>query len=1323
MARQCLWLLVLVIGCEDTQRGDGGDADADAGESVGDSTGPDAVVDAVVDAARDAALPEDAAPLADVAPPVDAERLVDAGPDLTRPDLAVDAQPDAERDAQTVDGAAPPVDAAPEPDAVVDAAIPPGHGRINEVQCRGEEWVEVLFGEVAVEEGWVLTDRLDDPAREFVFRAAANAFLVLDTLPFGVGCEAESLYLVDPDGTVLDTIEVQPHPLQASWGRLPDEVGDFGPTEPTPGRGNAALRPDPLRLNEVRCAGQEWVEIHNPTEEALDLEGAAVSDATGRYELGPAVIEAGGFLRVPAAGIELPFGIACEGDRVQLWGVDGGLVDQVELEAPPPGATWGRLPDGVGDWQATAATPSAPNTALQDFSVVFNEVHCRDEWVELHNTGAEGLDLAGWRLTDRPEDPARHRGLAGALEAGGFVRVGDLPFGIGCGSDHLVLMAPSGQWVDEVEVGEPPRGASEGRLPDGAGPWETTRPTPGASNQALGNVDLRINEVDCQGSEWVELLNVGDAPADLSEWRLTQDPETGGHRLEGLVQPGELAVVEQQGANQDGFEFAIACGRDTLYLHRPDDTIADQIQAPREPPAFTWGRLPDGGDWARTTPTKGEPNGVFDDAAAVLFRPMHVTSVDITAPEASLAALRAAPRVLVPGQAVITIDGVATEPLPIGFRIKGRAGSFRQIDQKPALKVKFNFNMPGGRFLGLKRLTLNNQVQDPSTINEFTAYSIFRALGVAAPRVGYAFVTLNGLDYGLYAQIESPDDIFMDRWFASTVHLFEGAYGQDFFVGQINNLQVDIGDPEDRSSLARITDLLDAPPEEGFFIATAEIIDWPQVITAMATEVYIGHWDGYAPTRNNYYFHFDAEGVLRLMPWGTDQTFSSQLDFHGGRGRLMEACQQDHDCRAIYDQTMRLVRDTVVGLNLPPQIREVAEVIRPFSLRDPRRAYDLNGIAQRQQRTIDFLTQRAQRAQELLGCLEGPDADSDNDGFLCDADCNNNDPLTFPGAPEICGDNIDQDCNGRADDGFDCPDCLERVRGTRSYYVCPTPRTYDEAGPHCAEIGAERVVIDSAGEARWLSETAHRLRRQDYWLGLDDRAEEGSFVWDDGSPLGEHRFAQGQPDNGGEADCAHVLGGRDDWADRPCGHRIGVLCEAPCVPGTDRDQDGAEDCGQDCNDEDPNVHPDAEELCDGIDNNCNGVIDELGECICVPVDREGRSYHICTQPLAYLDGREACRSLGQDLAIINDADEDAFLYQRAIATRRLDYWFGFDDIAEEGTFTWSDGSVGGYDNWNGNEPNNAGGNEDCAHMWANGGRWNDLPCDRRLGFICEEVDE
>src|SRR6185369_9732681 len=49
-----------------------------------------------------------------------------------------------------------------------------------------------------------------------------------------------------------------------------------------------------------------------------------------------------------------------------------------------------------------------------------------------------------------------------------------------------------------------------------------------------------------------------------------------------------------------------------------------------------------------------------------------------------------------------------------------------------------------------------------------------------------------------------------------------------------------------------------------------------------------------------------------------------------------------------------------------------------------------------------------------------PEGDYDHDGFkVKDGDCNDLDPKTYPGAPEICGDHVDQDCNKAIDEYCD----------------------------------------------------------------------------------------------------------------------------------------------------------------------------------------------------------------------------------------------------------------------------------------------------------------
>ena len=51
-------------------------------------------------------------------------------------------------------------------------------------------------------------------------------------------------------------------------------------------------------------------------------------------------------------------------------------------------------------------------------------------------------------------------------------------------------------------------------------------------------------------------------------------------------------------------------------------------------------------------------------------------------------------------------------------------------------------------------------------------------------------------------------------------------------------------------------------------------------------------------------------------------------------------------------------------------------------------------------------------------CKEGSICiDSDNDGYCAENDCNDGDPSIHPDNKEICGDSIDQNCNGQTDEG------------------------------------------------------------------------------------------------------------------------------------------------------------------------------------------------------------------------------------------------------------------------------------------------------------------
>ncbi len=848
-----------------------------------------------------------------------------------------------------------------------------------------------------------------------------------------------------------------------------------------------------------------------------------------------------------------------------------------------------------------------------------------------------------------------------------------------------------------------------------------------AEDEVLEPAVLRValNEVSCQGDEWIEIINLGEGVAELSGWSVTDEgAEPRPFALDGVVLgPGEVALIAQQTRRQDGFTFAIGCGDDAVRLIDAQGAAVDGVEVPVRPPAFAWGRLPDGvGAWGEVTPTPGGLNRPPEAPGGSLFDPQSVVTIDLTIAPEMLARLGEEPREYVPASFQLTDAEGQGEQVVIEVRLKGRAGSFRPLEEKSAFKVKFNLE-DGQRFRGLKLMTLNNMVQDHSRIHEWLAYTLFRGVGVPVPRVGYALVRVNGEEYGLYSNIEAMDDVFLDRHFDSTGHLYEGAYGQDLFADHIDHLEVDEGDAGDRGDLEALVELLDRPPSEGFYEATQALIDWPEVLKVMAVEVYIGHWDGYAPSRNNFFLHTDQSGVLSLLPWGTDQTFrdhlSLNLESSDRRGRLFGACMADRGCIQAYNATLMRVFEFVEGMDAEAQVRAQQEVLRPWVALGTRGGPGEEEVAHEVDRTLEFLVRRQEDLTIYAECLLGPNPDPDGDGFACTADCDNSDSAIYPGAQDICQDEVDQDCNGRVDDGAGCPECHERLLGPHRYLVCTQHRDRDAAREVCRLEGAELVVLGSPGEARWMGEVAASIWPQSYWVGLDDSEEEGSFVWLDGSALTYEDFWNGgEPNDYGDGeDCVQLLdNGR--WNDIPCSAGSAVLCEAVCEEGLDEDGDGALRCGDDCDDGDPAVHPGAREICrDGVDQDCNGVVDDGGCVSCQEVEGQEGLYSFCRTRLAWAEARAECQDQGGDLVILNDAQEGGWVNVNARQRIPGSYWIGLTDPDRDNVFEWVDGGALEYTRWHEGEPNNP--DEACGQVYPDTALWNDLGCDAALPFVCE----
>ncbi|HJL19765.1 MAG TPA: C-type lectin domain-containing protein [Sandaracinaceae bacterium LLY-WYZ-13_1] len=171
-------------------------------------------------------------------------------------------------------------------------------------------------------------------------------------------------------------------------------------------------------------------------------------------------------------------------------------------------------------------------------------------------------------------------------------------------------------------------------------------------------------------------------------------------------------------------------------------------------------------------------------------------------------------------------------------------------------------------------------------------------------------------------------------------------------------------------------------------------------------------------------------------------------------------------------------------------------------------------------------------------------------GFSTDGtDCDDTTPSVNPGQTEVCN-GRDDDCTGGPDDGA-CATCETRLRGGRPYLFCDA-RNWRAARDHCASFGDgttryRLVQIQGPTENGWVATTAGSVAGGSWWIGANDRDDEDTWVWADGTGVGWTSWGSDEPNNGGigtQEDCVELYAS-GSWNDQECDSDRRFVCEWP----------------------------------------------------------------------------------------------------------------------------------------------------------------------------------
>lgn len=222
----------------------------------------------------------------------------------------------------------------------------------------------------------------------------------------------------------------------------------------------------------------------------------------------------------------------------------------------------------------------------------------------------------------------------------------------------------------------------------------------------------------------------------------------------------------------------------------------------------------------------------------------------------------------------------------VGVRFKGNSSSDPNGWWKRGLLIKFGEFVDGQRFLGLRRVSLDNAVQFGSVFSERLVADILHEEGIISSKANYAQVTINGNFEGLFVNVERIDKSFLESAFGNR----DGILYKNHLGGPGSELSVlhtkeEYGlsfepktheDVADYTALMELAMLLRDVPDEVLEQTLQARFALEPFLKTMAVMTFSGAFDQYTGFNpHNFYLYDDPKtGQVHYLAWDLDVGFA-----------------------------------------------------------------------------------------------------------------------------------------------------------------------------------------------------------------------------------------------------------------------------------------------------------------------------------------------------------------------------------------------------------------------------------------------------------------
>ncbi len=244
--------------------------------------------------------------------------------------------------------------------------------------------------------------------------------------------------------------------------------------------------------------------------------------------------------------------------------------------------------------------------------------------------------------------------------------------------------------------------------------------------------------------------------------------------------------------------------------------------------------------------------------------------------------------------ATLSVDGETYPNVGVSFR---GASSFFSVPAglKRSLNLSMDFIDDEQRLLGYKTLNLLNCNGDASLMSSYL-YSRIASEKIAAPKVNFVKVVINGRNWGIYANVQQFNKEFVEENYGTRKGARWKVGGSPRGDGGLRYLGDDIEEYRSRyeikskdkqeswDDLIELCRVLNETPVEDLESALEPILDIDGVLWFLALDVATINSDGYWTRASDYCIYQNPDGKFHILPHDMNESFRASRGGRGGPG-------------------------------------------------------------------------------------------------------------------------------------------------------------------------------------------------------------------------------------------------------------------------------------------------------------------------------------------------------------------------------------------------------------------------------------------------------